>query len=471
MKLYYKFRNSSLDTSPLGLYAGPDHSDSVYTPSGARLLAWLTSDIKVHFCQIDSLGDKVFVVDPNATPGDCVHPVAKDVPEFIGLLIACKDTSVMAAAHSCSKLLFQKRIDSIKPSMKARSVLRALENTYLPPVISDPYGVMEALRRDFDYRTLPLHPDYFEWCPIRPGTPKWEVCFGIGFGDYCQKGMTAKELAVNRRFTWQSDAWSVPGIYLCESGIIVDYCLEVSADRVLSFMSKWDGRNEAAMSVEDKMFRQLENPLDIDCVGTLTVNDREFRCKHAFSVLWNPWTDNTWQARRTLEHYGLDQNKGYLFRRECYPRKGKFPPIRTMQLTLSAAPVSVPGQRFVAPEPGEHLIFTHPDTGKKHTLTVASQTREALNPNFLSNHPCCYTKLEYELEPPIEKPWFQIADSDPGDLWEGSPDAPSAVFLKNEEKLSNVALSSLRYTPAEQINWRMIFRQKLQPDVRVRLLP
>ena len=142
-----------------------------------------------------------------------------------------------------------------------------------------------------------------------------------------------------------------------------------------------------------------------------------------------------------------------------------------MQLTLVAAPVSVPGERFIAPEPGEHITFTHPDTGRKHTLTVVSQTREALDPNFLSNHPCCYTKLVYELEPDIDNPWFQIADCDPGDPWEGSPDGPSAVFFAGEKKQNNTALSSLRYTPAAQISWRMIFRQKLQPDVKVRLLP
>lgn len=471
MKLYYKFRSSSLDTSPLGLSSGQDHSDSVYTPSGARLLAWLSGESKVHFCQVEALGELVFVVNPNATPGDCIHPVAKDLPEFIGLLTACKDAALLAVAHTCSQLRFQELVDSIKPSMKARSVLRALENTYHPPVVRNAYGVMEALRESFDYRSIPLHPDYFEWCPIRPGTPKWEVGFVTGFGDYCQKGAAGKELPVNRHFTWQGDDWSVPGIYLCESGIIVDYCLEVNAQRIRAFMEKWAGRSDAAMSVEDKMFRQLENPLDMDCTGVLTVNDREFRCKQSLGIVWNPYEDNPWQARRTLEHYRLDKNKGYLFRREFYPRKGKFPPIRTLQLTLMAAPVSVPGQRFIAPEAGERITFTHPDTGRKHTLTVVSQTREALDPNFLSNHPCCYTKLVYELEPGIDSPWFQIADCDPGDPWEGSSDGPSSVFFAGEKKLNNVALSSLRYTPAEQISWRMIFRQKLQPDVRVRLLP
>ena len=34
-----------------------------------------------------------------------------------------------------------------KPSMKQRSVLRAIGNIYHPPVIADPYGYMKNLRK------------------------------------------------------------------------------------------------------------------------------------------------------------------------------------------------------------------------------------------------------------------------------------------------------------------------------------
>ena len=471
MKLYDQFRNSSLDTTPLGLTVGAEHSDSVYTPSGAKLLAWLNDDSHIHFCQINSLGDMVFVVNPKATPGDAIHPVAQNLGEFIGLLIACKDAALIAHAYSFSYLRFQELIAGVSLSMKAKSVLRALENTYHPTLPPNPYEAIYNLQQSFDYHSIPLHPNYFEWCPIPPGTPKWEVGFGVGFSDYCKKGTAGKELAIKRQFLWQADNWTVPGIYLCENGIVVDYYLEVEADRIKAFMEKWAGRNEVFMPVEDQMYQQLENPLDLACSGTLRVNERDFRCKQAFTTVWNPWTENNWKTRRTLEHYGLDRNKGYLLRRECYLRKGKLPAIRTMQLTLSSAPVSVPGQRFIAPAPGEHFTFLHPDTGKKHSFTVISQTREALNPNFLSNHPCCYTKLVYKLDPPIEKPWFQVADCDPGDPWDGTPSDIEALLGSDGKPSGNVALSSVRYTPANQIRWRMIFRQTLQPDVTVSLLP
>ena len=67
MKLYYKFRNSSLDTAPLGILTGSDTSSNVYTPSGARIIGW-AEDMVVHFCQVEGFGGMVFVVDPNAPP-------------------------------------------------------------------------------------------------------------------------------------------------------------------------------------------------------------------------------------------------------------------------------------------------------------------------------------------------------------------------------------------------------------------
>jgi hypothetical protein len=114
------------------------------------------------------------------------------------------------------------------------------------------------------------------------------------------------------------------------------------------------------------------------------------------------------------------------------------------------------------------MDFIHPVTGDAYTLRVISQTRESLNPNYLSNDPCCYTRLNFTTDPTIPRELLTIADCDPGD--------GSASFnaLQSAGKLSGAghnAISSLRYTPAEQITWRMIFRQKTRPDINIPILP
>lgn len=467
MILYQKFRNSSLDTGALSLYSGEDTSNSVYTPTGARILGW-TGNTGVHFCQITGFGDMVFAVDPSAPPGDCVHPVAKNILDFIRLVHDCRSAELIYRAYQWSRNRFEEKVAAIKPDYKMRSVLRALENTYHPGTISDAYSYITALQQEFDYSSLPLHPDYFEWCPVRPGAPRWDVGMNTSFADYCDKNDAGTELNVNREFTWQGEKWCIPAVYLCENGIVVDSYLEISPAKLDQYQQKWGDIDPSSLSIEDEMRRQLEDPLKLDAVGKLTVNGKEAPRRPLHSIVWNPRTENSWQARRTLEHYGLSRENGYLLRREIFLRKSNNPAIRNMDLLLCAEPVSVPGQRFVAPKNGEFMDFTHPVTGDSHTMTVISQTREALNPNYLSNDPCCYTRLNFSVDPPINRELLSVVDCDPGD------GTATANALRSSGKISGAghnAVSSLRFTPAEQITWRMIFKLKTRPDLNVPILP
>ena len=465
MFLYQKFRNSSLDTGTLNLYSGADTSDSVYTPTGARIVGW-TGNAGVHFCQITGFGDAVFAVDPSAPPGDCVHPVARSLPDFIRLVHDCLSAQIVYRAYQWSRSHFEEMIAAIRPDYKMRSVLRALENTYHPAPIADAYGYIMQLQQDFDYTSLPLHPDYFEWCPVRPGAPRWDVGMNTAFGDYCDKNDAGTELNVNREFTWQGENWCIPAVYLCENGIVVDSYLKVSPAKLNKYQEKWAGTT--SLSIEDEMRRSLEDPLKMDAVGKLTVNGKEAPRRPLHSIIWNPNAENSWQARRTLEHYGLSRENGYLLRREVFLRKSNNPPIRNMDLLLCAEPVSIPGQRFVAPRNGEFMDFTHPVTGESHTMTVISQIRESLNTNYMSNDPCCYTRLSFSVEPPINRELLSVVDCDNA---EGSVNLDT---LRSSGKLSGSghhAVSSLRYTPAEQITWRMVFKLKTRPDVNVPILP
>ena len=465
MYLYQKFRNSSLDTSTLGLYCGSDISDSVYTPTGYRILGW-TGNAGVHFCQITGFGDAVFAVDPSAPPGDCVHPVAKTLTDFIRLIHDCRSAEIVYRTYQWSRSRFEAAVNAIRPDYKMSSVLRALDNIYHPGPIVDAYSYITQLQQDFDYNSLPLHPDYFEWCPVRPGAPRWDVGMNSAFGDYCDKNDAGTELNVNREFSWQGETWCVPAVYLCENGIVVDSYLMVSPEKLSQYQEKWG--TTTALSVEDEMRRQLEDPLKMDAVGKLIVNGKEAPRRPLHSIIWNPATENSWQARRTLEHYGLSREYGYLLRREIFLRKSNNPPIRNMDLLLCAEPVSIPGQRFVAPKNGEFMDFTHPVTGENHTMTILSQTRESLNHNYMSNDPCCYTRLNFTVDPPINRELLSVVDCDEA---EG---AVNLNALRSSGKLSGAGhngVSSLRYTPAEQITWRMIFKLKTRPDMSIPLLP
>lgn len=456
MTIYEIFRSSCLDLSALGLQYGPSVCEGGPTPANARILAWLT-DSPVHFCQVPEQGSTVYSVDPGALPEEQILPVAKDIPEFIGLLVRCKDASLIAGAYQWSRFRFTERIDAVQPGMKAQSVLRALENTYRPPFIRDPGAVLAQLRQEYEHNAQRSH---------------WKVGFEADFDQACHKGAAGKELSLMRRISRKEGAWLVPAAYLCEDGIVVDAAWEVSPERLWEFQECWSSRSKTLMSLPDKWQRQLDNPLSANVTGILAVNDKPLRCKKSFTAIWNPLLDNSPSVRRILKHYRLDPDRGYLFRRYCFLRKGKQPQIRTLQLNLEAVPVMVPEETFTVRRDGERFRFTHPGTGLEHTFTAVSIRSEALNPNFLTNHPCFYSKLTYTLEPSISPENFRVVDRDPGDDWEGYQDEPAAVIYADKKPdPGRYALSALHYEPPEVIRWQMVFRRKLHKDVQLKLLP
>lgn len=456
MITYETFRQSCLDLTILGLQDGASVSNSGLVPKNSRVLAWLLNS-SVHFCQLPGQGETVFAVNPNGYSEEQVLPVAEDITSFIGLLISCKDATLIARAYQWSNVRFQEQIEAVSLGMKAQSVLRALENIYHPPIIQDPAALMLRLRQAF-----------LSSCQ----DTKWRAGFDVDFSQPCPKEKEGKELTLNRSHSNENGTWNVPSVFLCEEGIVVDTFLEVSADKLEYFCKDWKNRDEVSLSLGDKLQRYLDDPLTASVTGILAVNDKPLRCKSSFGAIWNPLEDNTPEVRRLLNRYRLDPNNGYLFKRYCFSRKGKHPQIRTMHLTLEAMPVMVPDESFTVHKDGQRFRFTHPVTGLEHIFTAVSLTHEALNPNFLTNHPCFYSRLTYTLEPSISPENFRVVDRNPGDHWEGYQDEPAAViYADRKPDPGRYALSSLHYEPQDQVHWQILFRRKPQKDLELKLLP
>lgn len=142
---YQKFRNSSLDTSAVGLTVASEFSRYGATPDNARVLAW-AEVFGIHFCMKEG-SQTIYVVEPDAPKKKAVYPIAANFLEFMGLVIACNHASVLWQAEDLSRKEFDELLLKNKPSMKQRSVLRAIGNIYHPPVIADPYGYMKHLRK------------------------------------------------------------------------------------------------------------------------------------------------------------------------------------------------------------------------------------------------------------------------------------------------------------------------------------
>ena len=81
-----------MDRSLIGLEPGGDENNYFCAPRGANIIGWAGVD-GIHFCFIRGFGETVFAVSPMNTPGNTVHPLARDFKDFLRLLLACGDTA------------------------------------------------------------------------------------------------------------------------------------------------------------------------------------------------------------------------------------------------------------------------------------------------------------------------------------------------------------------------------------------
>ena len=89
---YEAFRGSGLDLSAVGFMPGGEAY--FCTPVGAAILGRAGVD-GIHFCTAPETGDMILAVSPANGAEDCIHPVARDFPDFLRLLLACGDTAAL----------------------------------------------------------------------------------------------------------------------------------------------------------------------------------------------------------------------------------------------------------------------------------------------------------------------------------------------------------------------------------------
>lgn len=274
------------------------------------------------------------------------------------------------------------------------------------------------------------------------------------------------------------------------------------------------------MTPEDEERQDAENPMTVDYDPKVTVNGRELRGRSGQGSGWVPmscrpeefqgeYNQQDWDNLWLMEHYGLDQEKGWMFWRESFPwaTKGK-PKLKTLSLTLEARPRPIPGPRFTVSGPGDSVDFTNPLTGQAHTLRVAEYEAQEMDLSRMPegwDYPIHCTAMAYTLEPELPQGALMIRDAGEGDnprpkpLDElaaldaiggadgpaacsigiiGGSDGPTAIIMTHAKGATAShgprlysACSALRFDPPESVQWRMSFRDT-QPDrMAVELLP
>lgn len=292
------------------------------------------------------------------------------------------------------------------------------------------------------------------------------------------------ELTVNVRFRWAERDWVIPSVYVCRQGLVMDVCQSTEREALQTFIDNWnllenDGKDVFTDEQQEQIRR--ENPLGFGYDACITVNGVEIRQKSASGVTWNPCILHVYrdveEQRYILRHYGLDEERGWSFRRICFPwPDGEVPALETLSVTLTAEKFDYTAGCFTA-EAGDTVSLTHPITGEKFVLTVLEVEPNTLDVSRFPEedviYPQCYTAMTYTVAPPIDRRRLQLRDTQRGDspIRKGRPNGSMgmAIFVGSEPDRTT-AVSSLTFEPRETVEWRAVFHESVYEPISVELM-
>ena len=500
---YTEFKRMHIDLGALGAEGGRNAVRYTCTPKGAKIFGWAGVD-GIHFCTVKGYGETIFSVSPMNPGQDCVQPLARDMGDFLRLLLACGDTAALEQAWMWTEAQFEEYLREYPPTEDQRAVMREIEEKCGLTPMEEPWRYLKKVRAETDCSGLRFEKEYEELLhPVKCEPQEWAVYFEYGFGGKKPRHHPGREITLGKTFTWGKEEWLVPAMYCCSEGVVLDLLKKVPLEALERFAEKWgleeNGEPRRELTPVEQEQMENENPLEERFRAEVTVNGRRLRQSTGYGVCWVPGLPESarWdgEAEQAVTHYGLERDCGWAVWRVCCPWDGGRMTPKTAELTMAAEKMAVDGGTFTA-EPGKTVLLTDPRTGLTHTLRVLSVTQETMEQNSLLArgmvYPRKYTELCYTLEPPLPAGEMLLQDAAPGDTVRtvttadglsaeesvcigiiGGADGPTAVFVSEcaAGEDVRVACSAVRYEPVETVTWWVRFMARPKEDKTVALLP
>lgn len=510
MSYYQTFQAKNIDLSPLGVNPGEEYP-YFCTPVGAKIIGWAGVD-GIHYIFIRGFGDMVFSVSPMNGYGDYVHPISRSFKDFLALLAALGDASVLDQACHLAKDDFDKLAQEAQPREdSAIAAVDALKSQCRLPIIDDPYQYIKALQAEFDYSKFIFTKDYYDldMNPESIADQPWQVYFDNGFYGSKKRCKPCREIPVGISFEFMGTYHLVPAVYIGSKGLIVDICIRAEKTAIQAFIEKY---NTSANSGEINRFQEREleqlNPLDIRENLSLTFNSQELRSTGGYSLVFNPCISEEERqdvyAEAAVRHYDLDQNSGWCIWRHEFVWTNRKPSQKSLDsgFSLSLRLTSLP-RTFTAGELNFNdgtATVTNPIDGVEHTVTVCNSVRESYDIRFGDgfDHPNFATKLTYTVSPDLPDGVFRICDPEPSDPSRpaagserekylylpkarnsavlgiiGGADGPTAVFISQtaKEPERHITMSSLSFDENKSVRWLAVFTDDRIQTAEITLLP
>ena len=286
---------------------------------------------------------------------------------------------------------------------------------------------------------------------------------------------------------------------------MIDYCKQADPVQVKAFIDKWDLLNEGNNHYTKEQQEQIEreHPLHTSFNGHVTLNGHKLQSDHGCGLPWIPEScladglRRETEALQIMEHYGIDDSLAWYIQRSSY-RWGEVNGLDIQSLTVRMVRhrENIAGQHFLTPAVGESISLIHPLSGQTYVLTVHEVEQQELPERAFSDpnmeFPSHYLAMSYFLEPDISGRGFMVQDCAEGDRPRqkkrdpnvayaavsaasigiiGGADGPTAIIMGQSAPKLLAACSSLHFEPiTDEVEWRVVFSEKLMDDVEVDLI-
>jgi len=336
-----------------------------------------------------------------------------------------------------------------------------------------------------------------------------EVYYHGNFWGHYTNEPAGKEITLNHQFHWKGRTWRIPAVYVCTSGIVVDYCIRIPNPEIERFLEKWEEKAESRrLTAEEEEQIELENPLCLHAFTDLTVNGIPLERNNGCGNTWYPahkqFIDKQ-VMEELMEAYHCDRSDGWYFSRETFAWPDGLNAdtvLHSLAFHLHTVPTAHPNAHFVTEDGNfpKEIQITHPITGAIHTITPTAHWAEKLSEEQLSSmfaidelpsdiaasiqkrkYPPHFRWLTYTLSPELTMEEFRIQDcvpSDPPRSLSGSEVDKemgcSAIFMSSPENLppnQHSVFSSFHFAPVSRVEWRTIFYYKECEDITIELKP
>lgn len=500
MNIFEQFRKMNIDFSAIGIQQLEHYENYYCTPKDAEIIGSAGVD-GIHYCTIPEFGEMIFAVSP-MNFGDCVHPIARSFEDLLRLLLSCVDMAALEQCYAWDEEQYKAFLIDCPATEKQQAVLDAIQKKFGLEPMEDAFAYVKQLQSEFDLSQIPYTEDYYDPdMNAAAPAPEWKVTFRGDFHSANQQGTPGIPVQTNKDFRWAGIDWIIPEVYACEEGLVVLTFGKVDPNEARKHIP------DGPASQEDIERMDAECPLNIHLRCTAKINGSDGRFCGGSGMVWMPPLpgegDGYRDAKWVLEHYGFDTNYAWIINRDNYRwHDDTRPELNSLEMTITQRPVSLSGTHFKTPVEGNTVEVQHPLSGKTYTLTIENLKQvEADMRNVQSmglEFPTKYTWMEYRIQPELGANQYRIMDckqsdeprpmkitrtEEPAEVQIngeavsigiiGGADGPTAVFMSRstgEASQLRMAASSMRFEHVDEVEWRIVFLEKLYPDMKVTVL-